>query len=108
MVAVVQEQVLGQAPSPRAGAVLATVAFALQPSGDFELLQHAVQRGPGWAGLFDQRLPRVALVLHGDHLQQREQTHRRGVDCEFAADLTDMIGSLGRCCFHRDWIMSSR
>jgi hypothetical protein len=73
--AVVEQQVLGQPPQPRADAVVAPVAFALQQARTFELLEHAVQRGLGQAGFFDQALQRIAQVFRGHDFEQREQPH---------------------------------
>ena len=79
---VVEQQVLGQAAQAHAGAVVAAIAFAPQQAGAFELLQHAVQRGLGQAGVVHQRLQREQLVLRGDALQQRHQPQHRGVAVE--------------------------
>ena len=69
----VEQQVLGQTPQPSAGAVLPTVAFALEQSRALELREHPVHGRLGQAGLVGQALQGEELVAGGDDLEQREQ-----------------------------------
>ena len=62
---------------------MAAVTFALQQSGGFELLQHAVQRRLGQAGFLHQALQRMALVTRSQHLEQRKQAQRGSVAAGF-------------------------
>jgi hypothetical protein len=79
VVAVVEQQVLGEASQTRARAVVSAVTLALQQARGLELLQHAVQRGFGQAGFGNERLQRITLVFRGDDFEQREEPHRRRV-----------------------------
>ena len=80
---IVQQQFLGQAAQPHAGAVVAPVHTALQQAGGFQLLQHAVQRGFGQLGFFGQLLQREKLVFRGNDFQQGKQPHRGRVAVDF-------------------------